>query len=301
MGAGMVPMWSAASRRVQSAVGRRSVPLLAFGAAYCFLVMLFNVPIPDGTTAHAIGAVLVAVLLGPWAAVVAVSVAVAIQALFFGDGGVLAFGANCFNMAVVMPFAGVAVHRLLGGRRDPTSRRSAVAAGVGGYVGITAAALCAAIELGVQPDLFTRANGTPLYSPYHLSQTIPTMVGAHLLVAGFVEAALTYGVLRYLQRAQPALLGATAVPVGEPRANRARWRWAGVGLAAMVVLSPLGLLASGGAFAEDAPARGVLAGYDFGGDHHRGIGYIASAAVGAVMITAVVWLLARTARLRRAA
>ena len=69
--------------------------------------MMFNVPVPDGTTAHAVGAVLVAVLLGPWAAVIAVSVALAIQALFFGDGGVLAFGANCFNMAVVMPLVGL--------------------------------------------------------------------------------------------------------------------------------------------------------------------------------------------------
>ena len=100
---------------MRKVVKTRYVPLLALGAAYCFLVMMFNVPIPDGTTAHAVGAVLVAVLLGPWAAVIAVSVALAIQALFFGDGGVLAFGANCFNMAIVMPFVGYA--RLPGARR----------------------------------------------------------------------------------------------------------------------------------------------------------------------------------------
>ena len=69
---------------------------------------MFNVPIPDGTTAHAVGAVLIAVLLGPWAAVIAVSIALLIQALFFGDGGVLAYGANVFNMAIVMPFVGYA-------------------------------------------------------------------------------------------------------------------------------------------------------------------------------------------------
>ena len=90
-----VPFWVAAARRVRKVVKTRFVPLLGLGAAYCFLVMMFNVPVPDGTTAHAVGAVLVAVLLGPWAAVIAVSVALAIQALFFGDGGVLAFGANC--------------------------------------------------------------------------------------------------------------------------------------------------------------------------------------------------------------
>ena len=58
---------------MRKVVKSRYVPLLAIGAAYCFLVMMFNVPIPDGTTAHAVGGVLVAVLLGPWAAVIAVS------------------------------------------------------------------------------------------------------------------------------------------------------------------------------------------------------------------------------------
>src|ERR1700704_4490851 len=164
-----VPFWVVAGRRVRKVVKHRYVPLLALGAAYCFLVMMFNVPIPDGTTAHAVGGVLVAVLLGPWAAVVAVSVALLIQAFFFGDGGVLAYGANCFNMAVVMPFVGYAVYKLTARRTSLTSGRRGLGAGIGAYVGINAAALCAAVEFGVQPDLFykTGANGThiPLYAP----------------------------------------------------------------------------------------------------------------------------------------
>src|SRR6476661_594810 len=107
-----VPVWVTAGRRVRKVVKNRYVPLVAIGAAYSFLVMMFNVPIPDGTTAHAVGAVLIAVLLGPWAAVIAVSTALLIQALFFGDGGVLAYGANCFNMALVMPMVGYAVYRV---------------------------------------------------------------------------------------------------------------------------------------------------------------------------------------------
>ena len=147
----------------------RYVPLVALGAAYAFLVMMFNVPIPDGTTAHAVGGVLIAVVLGPWAAVIAVSIALAIQALFFGDGGVLAFGANAFNMAFVMPMAGYArVLDALSPRRR--SRRRAVRSrpGLGAYVGLNVAALCTAIEFGVQPTLFHSANGTPLYAPFHL-------------------------------------------------------------------------------------------------------------------------------------
>src|SRR3954469_17466909 len=106
----MVPAWCASGRRVRTVVKSRSVPLLAIGAAYCFLIMMFNVPVPDGTTAHAVGGVLVAVLLGPWAAVIAGSIGLAIQALFFGDGGVLVFGVNAFNMAFVMPIVGYAVY-----------------------------------------------------------------------------------------------------------------------------------------------------------------------------------------------
>src|SRR6476646_1128057 len=124
------PFWVLAAKRVRKVVKTRYVPLLALGAAYCFLVMMFNVPVPDGTTAHAVGAVLIAVLLGPWAAVVAVSVALLIQAFFFGDGGVLAYGANCFNMAVVMPFVGYALYRAIAGRVSLTSSRRALAAGV---------------------------------------------------------------------------------------------------------------------------------------------------------------------------
>ena len=91
------PTWVVASRKVSRVVTTRNVPLLAMFAAISFLVMMFNIPIPDGTTAHAVGAVIVALVLGPWAAVIAVSVALLFQALLFGDGGVLAYGANVLN------------------------------------------------------------------------------------------------------------------------------------------------------------------------------------------------------------
>src|ERR1700692_1996184 len=218
-----------AARRVHGTVKSRNVPLLAIGAAYCFVVMMFNVPVPDGTTAHAVGAVLIAVLLGPWAAVIAVSVALAIQALFFGDGGVLAYGANALNMAFVMPFVGYGVYLAIAHRAPLTSRRRAIAAGIGGYAGLNAAGLAAAFEFGIQPVLFHTADGTPLYAPFHLSQTLPTMALAHLTVAGGVEFALTMGVVTYLQRANVPLLrinhSATAVDATtEMPRSRPRWR-----------------------------------------------------------------------------
>src|ERR1700722_3043958 len=180
-GVGMVPVLATAGKRVRRVVKTRYVPLIAIGAAYAFLVMMLNVPVPDGTTAHAVGAVLIAVILGPEAAIIAVSTALAIQALFFGDGGVLAYGANTFNMAFVMPMVGYyLVYKPLTRHVSLTSPRRALAAALGGYVGICTAALCCGIELGIQPDLFKSASGAPLYAPYHFAQAIPAMLLAHL-------------------------------------------------------------------------------------------------------------------------
>ena len=258
-----VPTLAVASRRVSAVLRTKQVPLLAMFAAVSFLVMMFNVPIPDGTTAHAVGAAIIAIVLGPWAAVIAVSVALLFQALLFGDGGVLAYGANVVNMAILMPFVGYAGYRLIAGRSALTATRRVVAAGLAGFVGINAAGLATAIELGIQPDLFHTAAGAPLYSPYHLSQSIPAMALAHVIVAGPVEAVLTAGVFGYLVRANPSALAATHPGLsGEPSSSSTPSRPPGllsparvaVGFVVLLAaLSPLGLLAPGGAFGENAP------------------------------------------------
>jgi cobalt/nickel transport system permease protein len=204
--AAMVPAWAVASRYLNKRLRARQVPLLAQGAAFSFVIMMFTVPIPGGTTGHAVGAVLVAVLLGPWAACVAVSVALVVQALVFGDGGVTAIGANCFNMALVMPFTGYAVYRVIAGQSDARSRRRWIGAGLGGYVGLNLAALCTGIEFGLQPLMAHDAAGTPLYAPYPLQVAVPAMAVTHLALFGFVEAVATALVVAYLQRAEPSLI-----------------------------------------------------------------------------------------------
>jgi cobalt/nickel transport system permease protein len=293
---------------VRRTVKTRYVPLLAVAAAYSFLVMMLNVPIPDGTTAHAVGAVLIAVILGPEAAIIAVSTALAIQALFFGDGGVLAYGANTFNMAFVMPMVGYAVYGVATHNLPLTAPRRAGSAGLAGYVGLNAAALCAATEIGLQPTLFHTANGTPLYSPFHLSQSIPAMLLAHLTVAGTVELVLTAGVVAYLQRANLPVLR-----INHPDRHDARdeaaprrfgWRWGAAALGVAALLTPVGLLASGTAFGEDPHHAGfwhhaLLNGYGFGHDHSA-LAYITSAFVGmAAIATVVVAVLAPIGVVRR--
>jgi len=204
--AAMIPIWTISGAKVKKTLKAKQVPLLAIAAAFSFIIMMFNVPIPGGSTGHAVGGVIAAILLGPWAACLAITVALVIQALLFGDGGITAIGANCFNMAFVIPFAGFYIYKLLGYRAKPGSLRQAIAAGIAGYMGINIAAVCAGVEFGLQPLLHHTAAGQALYCPYGLSVAVPAMAIGHLLVFGWVEALVTAMVLAYISRQMPELL-----------------------------------------------------------------------------------------------
>jgi cobalt/nickel transport system permease protein len=205
----MIPLWALASRIVRRTLVQRQVPFLALGAAFTFVIMMFNIPIPGGSSGHAVGGVIVAILLGPWPALIAVSIAVVIQALLFGDGGITAIAANCFNMAFIMPMTGYLVYRLIGKGAAMTSRRRWVAGAVGGYIGINAAALTTAVMFGLQPVLAKGADGRPLYFPYPLEVAVPVMAAQHLLLFGFIEALVTALLIIYFQRSDPSMLKMT--------------------------------------------------------------------------------------------
>ncbi|MGZ4199667.1 MAG: cobalt transporter CbiM [Thermoleophilia bacterium] len=307
-----VPVWYRANRRTKELLSQpRMIPVLAFGAAFSFLVMMLNVPVAASTTAHAVGAVLVAVIAGPEVACLAISAALVIQALFFGDGGILTLGVNCLNMAVVMPYAGYGVYRLLAGGSDLQSSRRLAAAGIGAWCGLVASALLAAVELGLQPLLHS-TRGVAQYAPYGLRATIPAVVGSHALIVGPVEAVFTIAVFAVLRHQSPELFasGETTRPL------RRRWL---VGLVAVFAAAvPLGLLAGGGAFGEwdrGALARrvgyvprgfarlgghwsGLLPGYGWHatGGAWRVASYVVSALVGVAALTVAVWLLVRLRR-----
>jgi len=202
----MLPIWLAASKMVKKTLKAKQVPILAIGAAFSFVIMMFNLPIPGGSTGHAVGGVLIAILLGPWAACIAITVALVVQALLFGDGGITAIGANCFNMAFILPFTGYYIYRFAGYKAVSNSGRKIFAAGAAGYIGINLAALFTGIEFGLQPLLHHTAAGQALYCPYGLNITLPTMLGEHLLVFGWIEAIVTALVIKYLLKISPELL-----------------------------------------------------------------------------------------------
>ncbi|MDD3023555.1 MAG: cobalt transporter CbiM [Syntrophomonadaceae bacterium] len=202
----MMPVWGAAVRKVKENLKKREMPVLAIGAAFSFTIMMFNLPIPGGSSAHAVGAVLLAILLGPWPACIGVSIALIIQALVFNDGGIMAIGANCFNMAVIMPFVGYYCYRLVKGKADATSSRAIVAAAVAGYAGLNMAAFFTALEFGSQYHFFQAADGTPLYFPFSLKVALAAMMSEHLLLAGPVEALVTALGLKFVKQNYPQLI-----------------------------------------------------------------------------------------------
>ena len=196
-----------ASKIVKKTLKAKQVPMLAIGAAFSFVIMMFNVPIPGGSTGHAVGGVLAAILLGPWAACIAITVALVVQALLFGDGGITAIGANCFNMAFVLPFTGYYIFKVVSFRVPVHSGRRVIAAGVAGYLGLNIAAFFAGVEFGVQPLLHHTASGQALYCPYGLKVAVPIMLAEHLLIFGWVEAIVTALVFKFLQKQDLSLLG----------------------------------------------------------------------------------------------
>ncbi|MGD0423153.1 MAG: cobalt transporter CbiM [Candidatus Bathyarchaeia archaeon] len=261
----MIPLWFVASRKVEKNLKTKQIPWLAFGVAFSFVIMMFNFPAPGGTTGHAVGAAILALTLGPWFGFLGVTGALLIQCLLFGDGGITTFAANSFNMGLVMSFVSYYIYKLLATRAPLLSRRRWLAAAASGYVGLNVAALCCAIELGLQPLLYHTANRSPLYAPFPLSISIPAMLISHGFVFGFVDAAATGFLVSYIMRSDPSILApaiAQSVPdlrtggdtpmvnAQPPASQRSIFRRLWILMAVLVVLVPLGLLAPGSAFAE---------------------------------------------------
>lgn len=166
-----------------------------------------------------------------------------LQSFLFADGGIIALGANVFNMACVMPFVGYAIYRFFAKRHH-----SDLGVILGSYIGINVYVLLVGVELGLQPVLFHTASGQALYNPYPLSITVPAMTLTHLLFAGPIEAFFTYVIYRFVKRVTPNELYENAAIQSENAKTSFNPLYYLLG--ALVVLSPIGLLAQGTAFGE---------------------------------------------------
>ncbi len=237
----MVPVWAHAVKKVKNELSKEKLPLLGVGAAFSFVAMMFNVPMIGGTTGHATGAALLSILLGPNAACLCMSAALLLQAVLFGDGGILSFGANCFNMAFIMPYLAYFIYNSIV-KNNASNKRKIIAGPIASYISLNVAALFAAIEFGIQPYLFKDTLGNPMYCPYGLNISIPSMMAGHLLVFGFIEAIFTSGVLGYVLKTNPSLINET----NDYKTSKPLYYL----LMALIVFVPIGLLASGTAWGE---------------------------------------------------
>ncbi len=181
-----------ALKRVSADLGERQVPIMGVMAAAIFAGQMLNFAVAGGTSGHLIGAALLTVILGPWAAMLVLTCVVTIQALIFQDGGLLVLGANIFNMAIVgvsvayMLFR--TVRRLAGGRPWELYASGFLSA----WASVEIAALGTAFELAL--------SGT---SPANIA--IPAMGGIHALI-GIGEGLITVGALAFLRASHTELL-----------------------------------------------------------------------------------------------
>jgi len=182
-----------AVRRIRSSIPEDRIPTLAVLAAGIFVAQMLNFPVVGGTTGHLIGATIATIIVGPWAAIIVISVVIIVQGLIFGDGGVLAMGLNLTNMAVV----GVAVTWVV--LRSTKRLRTEVSTFAAAWASIIVAAFVCALELSISHALAPDSYGIIW------SISIPAMLGFHAVI-GVGEGIITSGVVTYMLRVSPEII-----------------------------------------------------------------------------------------------
>ena len=189
-----------AVKKVRKEVSSRLIPFIGMASAFSFIIMMFNIPVPGGSSGHATGAAVIAIILGPWAALIGISVALVVQALVFGDGGITALGANCVNMAFIDPMVAYLIFYL---SYKLFKNKTGLSAFLSGYISLSFTSLIAAIEYGIQPLIASAPDGKALYCPYSLKITIPAMTLEHLLLFGIIEGIITALIIKYFVKTEP--------------------------------------------------------------------------------------------------
>jgi cobalt/nickel transport system permease protein len=279
-----------ALRQTRDHLGERQIPLMGVLAAFVFAAQMINFPVAGGTSGHLLGATLVAILLGPWAAVLVMTSVVAVQALLFQDGGLIVLGFNIFNMGVIGSFVGYAVYNWVNKTLKDVSQRQLIGAAAAAWVAVELAALATSLELAISGS-----------SPLDIA--LPAMVGIHALI-GIGEALITVGALAFIRQTRPDLMDTQreAAPAGG-----SGWIATGLIIALVVVLiSPLanpnpdGLerVAEDKGFidlAEEAPYE-IMPDYTVSFIDNEALTTIAAGVIGTLIVAGVGFGLARVNR-----
>lgn len=179
-------------KRVNRSFGEREVPLMGVTAAFVFAAQMLNFPVAGGTSGHFLGAVFSSVLLGPWAALIIMTVVLTVQCLGFADGGLSAIGSNILNMGVIGALGGYGIFFLISTLLPKDRKSFFFALAVSSWFSIVLSASGAAVELALSET-----------SP--LLVTLPTMVGIHAII-GIGEAIITTAAISLILKTRPDLL-----------------------------------------------------------------------------------------------
>ena len=186
-------------KRARNEYSSSTTPLLAVSSAFIFAAQMINFPILYGTSGHLVGGTFLAVLLGPYAAILSMTIVLMMQALIFADGGLSTFGANVFNMAVIGGLSFFIVKSLT--RESKNSRRLFLSVFAASWLSMVLGALACGLQIGFSP-LFSEAGG--------IMVTVPAMLFWHVLI-GFGEAAITAILITQLKRMQSPVLASFAI------------------------------------------------------------------------------------------
>jgi cobalt/nickel transport system permease protein len=270
-----------ALQRVGKDLGERQVPLMGVLAAAIFAGQMLNFTVAGGTSGHLMGAAIATILLGPWAAIIVLTTVVGVQALIFQDGGLLALGANIFNMSIIGVTVSYFVYRTF--QKLSGGKKWGIFAGgfLSAWFSIVIASLAAALELAL--------SGT---SPANIAVTA---MGCIHMIIGIGEGLITIGAIAFLFSARRDLLH-----LGEaaPRGGKAIWVGGLLIAALLAVLSPLasahpdGLewVADKNGFLESArnPIYQIIPDYVFPGITNKAFATILAGILGVVIVFSVV-------------
>jgi cobalt/nickel transport system permease protein len=168
--------------------------LLAISSAFVFTAQMINFPIVYGTSGHLVGGTFLSVLLGPYAAMLSMTIVLLMQAVFFADGGIFAFGANVFNMAIIGGLSFFLIKLFT--KNSRSTGRFASSVFVASWLSVVLGALACALEIGFSAA-FASAGG--------IMVTVPAMLFWHVII-GLGEAAITTALFSSLQRLQPEII-----------------------------------------------------------------------------------------------
>jgi cobalt/nickel transport system permease protein len=190
-------------RKARATCGRSLAPLLAVSSAFVFVAQMINFPIAYGTSGHLVGGTFLSMLLGPYAAMVAMTIVLLMQTIFFADGGISTLGANIFNMAIIGGLSFFIIKFFAKNSRRNSRFFSSVF--VASWLSVVLGALACGLEIGFSP-VFSSAGGVAV--------TVPAMLFSHVLI-GLVEAVVTTALLTQLYRLQPTALNGLSILRGK--------------------------------------------------------------------------------------